>query len=164
MVKEYYEDIDYTDNVNIITALDAVCQQLVKRRMAKLVHNTVPAENPNRVQDIGNGIGTFATKKFEIDREKVYEVYHYEPFSIFRPFDDTRKSISIKFWYNYKMNRAGVKASKSDAVTLLKIIFDILVTHNEITNNGSISIGQILQAAKAMREDKKIPVLPDSDQ
>lgn len=153
MAQEY---VEYEENVSVIQELDKLVQELVKQKIAKVTHDSI--NDPDRKAKFGepdaNGRGTFGTKKFEIDREIFYKLYNLEQWSILEPFDDPLKIIDIKFWYNYRLNRAGVKINKKDTVMLIKLLVDALKVHHKLTGNGSNMEGIL----KMMRP------LPDHDQ
>lgn len=151
------EFVEYTESISIITELDKLIQELVRQKIAKVRHDSETINS--REQTVINH-GNFGMKKFEIDREIFYQIYHLDQWSILRPFDDPLKIIDVKIWYNHSLNRAGVKINRKDLSLLVKMLTDILIVHNKL-NNGNNSIDNIAKIAKGVSVAKPIP---DMDQ
>lgn len=142
MSKEYFEDIEFTDNCGVIGELNKLCDMLTSKGMARVRHDSTTRIKQDRTE--GQLVQNIATKTVEIDNEIFYDVFYYEPFSIFDPFRETMQKFDVRFWYNYKRNWAGVKLSRSGLIQLIGMFASMLSAQYKLTNNGKLDINNVI--------------------
>ena len=102
--------IEFTSNVHSVKIIQGLCDNLVENKMATVIKDSYKSED-----DLLNG-----QKKFETQVDvRVYRNYviNIKTAPVYLPWD-----ADIRFWYDKRNNRAGIKLSAESLMAIIQSV------------------------------------------
>lgn len=158
--------MEFISTCTAVQTLEELCQYLVQKKHARLMHDSSKylRKPDGRIDHAGN---KFNVKSYEVEVHDRYEA-DYQVF-VGRTFEVV--NVNVRFWYDKRIDKAGVKISRQGLMLILKSVSVIGLLQQlnmKVSNNGTDEVNLDLVKdvlSKTLKEkakvESKFEIVPD---
>lgn len=158
--------MEFTGTCYAIETIEELCKNLVQKKHARLLHDSSKymLKPDGRVDYPGN---KFNVKAYQVEMHDKYDT----SYQVFVGKSIDAVDVAVRFWYDKRIDKAGVKISRQGLTLILKSMTVIGLLRQlslKVTKNGSDEVDLdlvkdvIIQAIKVKTEkDTKIELITE---